>query len=147
MPATLWKVQAIRSAASALLGVAAFAAPAMQMATAEEHRKSASLQMMPEQCIAHTQGQTCYQTIVATWQVAERGDYCLYEDAQTEPLACWQNRQQGKATILFESNQSIRFELRPKQADAEPAVLAQAEITVTWVYRKSKQKRTTWRLF
>lgn len=108
---------------------------------------SATLSMSPDQCIALNQGQTCYQTIVAKWQVADHGDYCLFEQQQSEPLACWHDTNRGQAKILFESVETIQFDLRRKAPADNRRSLAQAEITVTWVYRKSKQKRSTWRLF
>jgi len=108
----------------------------------------ATLTMSPEQCIALNQGQTCYQTVVANWQVDKMGDYCLFEQKQSTPLACWKNRKSGQAKIIFESTETVTFDLRLKPIkNISHETLVEADITVNWVYSNKKRKRSTWRLF
>jgi len=102
------------------------------------------LRVSPDRCVALTQGQICYQTIIFTWEATEENEYCLFQKSKRLPLVCWEKASAGKVTIEFESPETLHFELKLGQ---EGKIVGESEIMVTWVYGKQKKRRTSWRLF
>lgn len=106
------------------------------------------LTLTPERCVAMNEGQTCYQTVTVRWQTNQIADYCLYLQDDPEPLVCWEDVRQGRSRVEFVSDMSLIYRLVLTPAtDSEQQEVAQATLTVSWVYGDSKKRRNSWRLF
>ncbi len=103
-----------------------------------------SLKTKPSRCVALRQGQVCYQKVTLNWQAEVPGDYCLFEENSNSLLQCWSQSTSGKVKIPFKSDKDIRFTLRQKSTQR---ILTEATVIVAWVYKTSKQPRSSWRLF
>ncbi|WP_188689522.1 DUF3019 domain-containing protein [Bowmanella pacifica] len=101
----------------------------------------AQLLVSPDTCVTINKGRTCYTQVSIEWHLPQTGDYCLFLAGLSEPLACWQNRQQGNWQFEFSSSTSTTLLL--KQGNE---VLLSQEIQVNWVYESQRRKRN-WRLF
>ena len=104
----------------------------------------ASIYIKPQQCVALHQGQVCYVTVDLEWHSSETGSYCLYLQGQANPLQCWQNVSNGRYSKSWSTADKLSFWLGDGKSDR---VLAKADMTVSWVYRKKQKSRLAWRLF
>lgn len=102
------------------------------------------LQARPDKCVSLRQGQVCYQRVRLSWQTATAGDYCLYDASDKQPLKCWSNATSGNTLYSFASQTDREFHLT-RDNNATP--LAQARVTVSWVYKTKSRRRRSWRLF
>lgn len=108
----------------------------------------AELTFVPERCVAMNEGQACYQTISVRWQSNRVADYCLFLTDAAEPIACWSNVRQGRARFEFASEASLTYRLLLTSTHETSAQeVANATLTVSWVYGDSKKRRNSWRLF
>lgn len=101
------------------------------------------LMVKPQKCVALHRGQTCYQDVSLQWRQPTEGNYCLYQQEQSEPLQCWENQNQGELNYEQVSDKNVRYLLRRK---GDSASLATVEVKVAWVY-KTRRNRNGWRLF
>lgn len=104
----------------------------------------ALMNISPEQCVAMSQGQSCYVAVELTWQVDVPGDYCLYSSAQENSLRCWSNVSEGQFTQAFNTKVNLTFHLKQQNA-TQPLVTS--VVKMAWVHKKKGQPRTSWRLF
>jgi hypothetical protein len=105
---------------------------------------SATLKVSPKQCIALHKGQKCYLEVTFNWQHPEVGDYCLVNTSTSTIIKCWQHQSVGKINFDFQSRLSNNFALRKSNSTID---IAQAQISVAWVYKSAKRSKSTWRLF
>ncbi len=98
----------------------------------------------PKQCVAMNKGQVCYQDVVLQWRSVATGDFCVRSSQATEPLACWQGQRNGELALSVEATESVLFTLNDQPTDTK---LAEAMMRVAWVYKQSRSKITSWRLF
>jgi len=103
-----------------------------------------ALDVKPNRCIALHQGQICYQTLRFQWLTPAIGEYCLYQQAVSEPLLCWSGKKITTVAYEFESDRSLAYQIRRK---GEENVLAQAQVKIAWVYKKGRKSASGWRLF
>ena len=125
---------------SGMLTIAAFSIHLAQAKTPENKR----LIIKPQTCVSLHQGQQCFVNLKLSWQMPTPNDYCLYYSAQIEPVKCWLNSSQGIFLLDFSADQSTRFWLTIQN---QQQILAESELTVSWVYKKQQKSRLTWRLF
>lgn len=109
-----------------------------QNALAEQGLLSAK----PNKCVALRKGQVCYQRIRLQFKSMAQGDYCLLADRELTPLRCWTRVSEGKYEYQLASDSEVKFHL----LDSASNTVASTQVTVAWVYKKSR-KRSTWRLF
>lgn len=102
------------------------------------------IEIEPNQCISVHQGEKCYVDISLNWQTKQSGNYCLFSSQQQQPLICWQNSLTGHFEQEMSANENVVFYLK---AQYGTDVLAQKELKMAWVYKKSVRARTSWRLF
>lgn len=102
------------------------------------------LEVTPSRCVALHEGQPCYQKTKIRWSSPAKGDYCLYEEGQDEPLQCWGNARQGEISYVFESSTGTAFYLADRTTGL---TLGHAGIVVSWVYDAKSRSKTQWRLF
>jgi hypothetical protein len=112
--------------------------------SAERVQNSTGLFVKPERCVALRQGQTCYQEVILSWRQSQKGNYCLINLSTQQILKCWQNAEQGKFNLDFQSTQSTDFALRAENQDID---LSKTQITVSWVFKSSKRPKSSWKLF
>lgn len=124
-----------------ILGLMVVASPVLQAAEAPS---KVELLLKPTQCVALHEGQDCYANVELLWEAVNVGNYCLYSTQQNRSLQCWQNGTRGNYKSAVLSNQDILFTIRLQESDV---VLAQQELVMAWVYRRSNRSRITWRLF
>lgn len=102
------------------------------------------LSISPERCFGLDQGQKCYQKITVNWQLDKEDKYCLYQTTSKSPMVCWEPGTKGQAKLEFESSETVIYQLRLESTGES---IAETRIIVTWVYGKTKRRRTSWRLF
>lgn len=116
-----------------------------QLAVADELIfQSPALTAKPNRCISLHQGQVCYQSVVFNWQLAQPGNYCLYQQASKTPLQCWQATEHASYQYEFESNMSLSFYLRETTSQV---MIGKTQVTVAWVYKTKRNSSSGWRLF
>ncbi len=104
----------------------------------------ASMSVNPDQCVAMSQGQSCYVAVELSWKVQSPGNYCLYTQGQSKALNCWQNSFEGEFKKAFNSKVNLNFSLRRQD---EKISLATAVVKMAWVHKKKGQPRKSWRIF
>ncbi|WP_340676706.1 DUF3019 domain-containing protein [Paraglaciecola sp.] len=102
------------------------------------------LHIKPNTCVSLHQGQTCFVNLTISWNMANSNDYCLYSSAQPTPIKCWIASNQGVITQDFSAEQTLHFYLK---LDKSNTVVAESELSISWVYKKQQKSRLTWRLF
>lgn len=98
---------------------------------------------MPEQCVTLRQGRACFATVELQWHSAAKQSFCLYQEGKKKQLGCWQNNNDVQIKIEFESNKSIKYQLRTVTDDK---VIAETQVEVSWQHKNTSRKRR-WRLF
>ncbi|MFT6270474.1 MAG: hypothetical protein ACJAVV_003313 [Alphaproteobacteria bacterium] len=108
-----------------------------------------SLNVKPQECVSLYQGQSCYLTLNFVFSAPFAGNYCLYIKGNIEPLQCVSGERQGTFSLEFDTDKNVSFELRNSDevGDTKNKVLAQAKLTLSWVYKVPNKKRLAWRLF
>lgn len=102
------------------------------------------LKTKPDRCIALRQGQKCFQKVQFTWSTPPSNDYCLYEQEETQALACWHGNELSRLSFRFESVSDREFYIFN---ETQKTKKAHTRIRVGWVYKSSKKISTGWRLF
>jgi hypothetical protein len=110
----------------------------------QTNQSSIGLFVSPQRCVALRQGQTCYQEVTFSWRLAQKENVCLINLLNKQVLKCWQNTEQGKFDLDFQSTQSTDFVLRAEKQDID---LSTTHITVSWVFKSSKRPKSSWKLF
>lgn len=98
----------------------------------------------PKQCVALNKGEVCFQTVLIRWHTDEEGNYCVRSSQQQVPVKCWQNKQTSQVILDVESTNDVKFSLHIKQSNIQ---LAEDWMRVAWVYKQSRKKLDSWRLF
>jgi len=105
-------------------------------------------EVKPDQCISLHQGQVCYQKLTFKWQVAGRGQYCLYQLGALKPLQCWKTSEQQAFTYEFAAANSQTFQLRSSPPlVGQDNLLVETRVKVSSVYKKGRKSANVWRLF
>ena len=98
---------------------------------------------LPEQCVTLRQGRNCFATVELAWKSPSKHSFCLYQEGKNKQLGCWQNNDEVQITIEFESNKSIKYQLR---AVSDNKIIAETKVVVSWQHKNTTRKRR-WRLF
>jgi hypothetical protein len=98
---------------------------------------------LPEQCVTLRQGRDCFATVELEWKSPLKQSFCLYQEGEKKQLGCWQNNDKVQIKIEFESNKSIKYQLR---AISDNKVIAETQVEVSWQHKNTTRKRR-WRLF
>ena len=98
---------------------------------------------LPEQCVTLRQGRNCFATVELQWQSPSKQSFCLYQEGDDKQLGCWKNSDNVQIKIDFESNKSIKYQLRK---EINNKVVAEAQVEVSWQHKNTARKRR-WRLF
>jgi hypothetical protein len=98
---------------------------------------------LPEQCVTLREGRACFATVELQWQSPSKHSFCLYQEGKEKQLGCWQNNDKVQIKIEFESNKSIKYQLR---AVIDNTVIAETKVEVSWQHKNTTRKRR-WRLF
>jgi len=111
------------------------------------------MQVKPQTCVSLHEGQECFAQITINWQADLVNDYCLYSTQTPDPVFCWENVSQGTVEYELNTKENVRFMLAqvPKtrfMLTHKPyAIIAEARLNVSWVYKKKQKSRLSWRLF
>lgn len=97
----------------------------------------------PEQCVTLRQGRACFATVELQWQSSTKESFCLYQVGKNKQLGCWQENNNMQIKIEFESNNSIKYQLR---SVSDNKVIAETQVEVSWQHKNISRKRR-WRLF
>jgi len=97
----------------------------------------------PANCVALHQGRKCYAIATLIWQTPIAGDFCISEKVTNKVLQCWKNTKSSILKVEFESSSKVEYQLVKIEKNQ---VIAEAEISVSWVHKASPRKRR-WRLF
>lgn len=98
---------------------------------------------LPEQCVTLRQGRNCFATVELQWKSPSKQSFCLYQEGEEKQLGCWKNNDNVQIKIDFESNKSIKYQLRK---EVNNKVVAEAQVEVSWQHKNTARKRR-WRLF
>lgn len=98
---------------------------------------------LPEQCVTLRQGRDCFATVELQWQSPEKQSFCLYQEGKKKQLACWQNNNKVQIKIEFQSNKSLKYQLRNI---SDNKLIAETQVEVSWQHKSTTRKRR-WRLF
>ena len=98
---------------------------------------------LPEQCVTLRQGRSCFAKVELHWQSYSKQSFCLYQQDQKKQLGCWQNNNNARIKIEFESNKSVIYQLR---TTSDNKVIAETQVEVSWQHKNTARKRR-WRLF
>jgi len=90
----------------------------------------------PERCVTLNAGQPCFARLYFEWQVTEAQKVCI-RGLEKEPLKCWATQLEGSVTLPLNLPETTVFLL----VNEEGAVLGEAEVSVSWVYRKKSVRR------
>jgi hypothetical protein len=104
---------------------------------------SVSFTALPEQCVTLRQGRACFATVELQWKSPSKQNFCLYQEGKKKQLGCWQNNNNVHIKIEFESNKSVKYQLRSLSDDK---VIAETQVEVSWQHKNTSRKRR-WRLF
>lgn len=110
----------------------------------QESQREFELLLSPQRCISLHKGQTCFQEVRVSWRTPLMGRYCLLINTQEAPLRCWHGNEVIELDYVFEGTESLSFQIKSQQ---DGAVVASRLFEVSWVYRSSRSKNSTWRLF
>jgi len=120
---------------------------AVSPAQAEEKKILTSVQLdftaLPEQCVTLRQGRACFATVELKWQSIAKQSFCLYQEGKQKQLACWQDNNDIQIKVEFESNKSVKYQLRTITDDK---IIAETQVEVSWQHKSTSRKRR-WRLF
>ena len=105
--------------------------------------KPVSFTALPEQCVTLREGRACFATVELNWQSSYKQNFCLYQEGKKKQLGCWQNNNNVQIKIEFESNKSVKYQLR---ALTDNKVIAETQVEVSWQHKSTSRKRR-WRLF
>ncbi|KGJ88911.1 DUF3019 domain-containing protein [Colwellia psychrerythraea] len=98
---------------------------------------------LPEQCVTLRQGRSCFATVELQWQSPSKQSFCLYQEGDEKQLGCWKNSNNVQIKINFESNKSVKYQLRKT---INNKVVAETQVEVSWQHKNTARKRR-WRLF
>lgn len=98
---------------------------------------------LPEQCVTLREGRACFATVELQWKSSSKYSFCLYQEGKNKQLGCWKNNDKVHIEIEFESNKSIKYQLRTMN---DNKVIAETQVEVSWQHKKTTRKRR-WRLF
>ncbi len=102
-----------------------------------------SFTVIPKQCVTIRQGRDCFATVQLQWQSESKHNFCLYQEGTEKHLGCWQDNDSINLQLEFESNKSVKYQLRNQHNDK---VIAETQVEVSWQHKKISRKRR-WRLF
>ncbi|GHF79224.1 DUF3019 domain-containing protein [Thalassotalea marina] len=105
--------------------------------------KTPVITAQPSNCVTLHQGRACFAKVVINWQVDQPGNYCILAKHNGQTLHCWRNLKESQWIFEFQSAEKVEYQL--VAADSKQ-ILAETEITVSWVHKATPRKRR-WRLF
>ena len=117
--------------------------PAKANETKTQFNKTVDFTALPEQCVTLRQGRACFATVELQWQSTSKYSFCLYQEGEKKQLGCWKNNNKVQIKVEFESNKSIKYQLR---SVADDKIIAETQVEVSWQQKKTSRKRR-WRLF
>ena len=98
---------------------------------------------LPEQCVTLREGRNCFATVELQWKSPSKHSFCLYQEGKNKQLGCWEDNNNVHIRVEFESNKSIKYQLRTVIDDK---VIAETQVEVSWQHKNTSRKRR-WRLF
>lgn len=130
---------------------------AQEASTQEQNTEQSTITFTatPSNCVALRQGRKCFTKVALTWQVAEVGNFCIYQHSdklkQSKVIQCWQNSLGNFTEFEFQSNEKVVYQLvsikdSPFKQGIHETVIAHTSVEVSWVHNSSPRKRR-WRLF
>ena len=110
----------------------------------EMEKMTVSMTVTPDQCVAMTEGQTCYVDIEIKWQSSNVGDFCLFRSGKEGAIRCWSQKSQGEFQQEMASKTNVVFSLHRQQ---DLLLLTKTEVVMAWIHQKRGKPTNWWRLF
>ena len=111
----------------------------------------ASMVASPTACHLPQLEELCEMTFHIIWESPETADYCLYDDNEDEPLACWSNTNRGSATLEFSGHileeYKLYFLLNNQTKVTVTTVTVPITGTIKQKQRAQRRRRGFWRMF
>lgn len=73
--------------------------------------------LSPESCFLLDKINECDIVVTIAWEVLQKGNYCLYNHLNKNPINCWKDKKQATTKIELKLKQDIYFELRYQESD------------------------------
>ena len=104
-----------------------------------------TLKVKPRLCIVSEEQPACDAPLEAVWAAPASGNYCLYQQGQTQPLQCWNGASAGR----YAANTTIRAPLLLQLTNtSDGSTVARAEVEVLSEdnsdRRRKRRRRHVW---
>ncbi len=113
-------------------------------ASADEVTTLPKLAIKPTQCVSMRQGQDCFVNVDVSWQVVQKGDYCLYSTQASTPLKCWSNSHIGNFQADIFVTQNVTFTLKSQNNNVS---IISSVLELAWVHTTQRLSHSSWRVF
>lgn len=114
-------------------------------AAAQARAPALDLDVKPVLCIIDRATPACDLRFLVLWKSDATGDYCLFNDFDSTPLACWRDERAGEHTDRRAVSEGFRYWMTPEGDDR---VLAAVTIEVLRLdsedRRRARRSRHVW---
>lgn len=116
------------------------------MACAVQANKDIELNLQPRLCVLTSSEAQCDQRVVAQWRSVSNNPYslCLYQQHQSQPLACWDQVALGTAELHQVLRQSTAFILKDQQ---QQVLSSQTYEVIVESQRFQRPRRNPWSFY
>lgn len=110
--------------------------------------ESMQLKVRPVLCIIDERTPSCQIAFLVSWQSAETGYYCLFNDFVQSPLRCWSEQQSGQLSDERTVNSEFRYWMAGEEEESPLAVVAVEVLRMdTDDRRRKRRSRHVWDIF
>ncbi len=85
----------------------------------------------------------CVMGVELTWR-GPAGDYCLYQSALAEPLACWTGQDQGQLKARLASEDDVAYWLQVPPSDERMAQVIVRVVSLAQRRPERRRRRHAW---
>lgn len=105
------------------------------------------LSVKPVLCITDRHHSSCELSLTIEWRSSSEGDFCLYNDLRSTPLACWARETSGHIEEARLVDRPLNYWLSHRESGAR---VAEATVDVVTTdsedRRRNRQRRHAWSL-
>ena len=109
------------------------------------HAADTELDLTPSVCALSTDQSRCEERVSIEWQAGQTQTLCLFVDRENEPLACWEQDDQGQYRYDADTDESLTFQLR-RTLDGELLASELFEVIREYTEFRSR-RRKPWNFF
>jgi hypothetical protein len=103
------------------------------------------LKVRPVLCIIDERTPSCQMSFLVSWQSAETGYYCLFNDFGQAPLRCWSEQRSAELSDERTVNSPFNYWMAGEDEEAPLAVVAVEVLRMdTGDRRRKRRSRHVW---